>query len=71
MRLSDIMSNLQLSAYAEAALLLFFCAFLAIAWSVFSKPGHTWERSRHQPLEPDEGAPPVVLPPSPTQINEP
>lgn len=62
MRLSDIMSNLQLSSYAEAALLIFFCAFLAIAWSVFSKPHDAWERSRHQPLEPDDAAPPVVLP---------
>jgi hypothetical protein len=61
MRLSDIMSHLQLSSYAEAALLLFFCAFLAITWSVLSQPRAVWERSRHQPLEPDENAPPVTL----------
>lgn len=71
MRLSDIMSNLQLSSYAEAALLIFFCVFLAITWSVFSKPRDAWERSRHLPLEPDDGAPPVVLPAATTPMDPP
>jgi hypothetical protein len=71
MRLSDIMSSLHLSSYAEAALLLFFCAFLAITWSVFSKPQETWERLRHQPLEPDDAAPPVVLPSRTPPLDQP
>ena len=57
MRLSDIMSGLQLSAYAEVALLLFLGAFVAIALSVFySREAEEWERCRHLPLEGDEGA---------------
>lgn len=67
MRLSDIMSNLQLSSYAEAALLIFFCTFLAITWSVFSRPRATWERSRQLPLEPDDGVPPAATTPTDPQ----
>lgn len=36
MRLSDIMSNAGLSAYAEIALVIFLVAFLLIAVSVFA-----------------------------------
>ncbi len=35
MRLSDIMSQMGLSSYAEAALILFFLVFLVIAIRVF------------------------------------
>jgi hypothetical protein len=58
MRLSDIMSAMHLSSYAEAALVLFMLAFLAIGIQVLrSREASTWERARHLPLEP-EGATP-------------
>jgi len=52
MRLSDIMSSMQLSSYAEVALLLFLGAFVAVAISVFwSHSSEEWERCRHLPLD--------------------
>lgn len=58
MRLSDIMSSMQLSSYAEVALLLFLGAFVAIAFSIFpSRHTDAWERCRHMPLDGDEPRP--------------
>jgi cbb3-type cytochrome oxidase subunit 3 len=52
MRLSDIMSAMQLGTYAEVALLLFMAAFLAIGVSVFRRRNaDAWERARHLPLD--------------------
>ena len=56
MKLSDIMSSMQLSSYAEIALLLFFCAFVAVSVSVAcGRDASEWERWRRLPLEPGEG----------------
>jgi hypothetical protein len=53
MRLSDIMSAMQLGTYAEVALVLFMAAFAAIGVNVFlRRNAGTWERARHLPLEP-------------------
>jgi hypothetical protein len=55
MRLSDIMSSMQLGSYAEVALLLFLGAFVAIALSVFwGRQTDEWERCRHLPLDGEE-----------------
>ena len=37
MRLSDIMSNMALSGWAEAALVIFFAVFLLVAYQVLHK----------------------------------
>ena len=58
MRLSDVMSAMQLSAYAEVALVLFLLAFVAIAVHVIRAPGaEAWESARHLPLDPNEDEP--------------
>lgn len=52
MRLSDIMSAMHLSSYAEVALALFMGAFLAITVHVLrGRDGESWERARFFPLE--------------------
>ena len=52
MKLSDIMSNLQLSSYAAIALLLFIGAFGAVAISLlWNRKREDWERYRHLPLD--------------------
>jgi hypothetical protein len=61
MRLSDIMSSMQLGAYAEVALLLFLGAFVAVAVSVFwGRHAEEWERCRHLPLDAAEPSPASV-----------
>jgi hypothetical protein len=58
MRLSDIMSAMHLSSYAEAAMVLFMLAFLAIGIQVLrGREAGTWERARHLPLEPEDATP--------------
>jgi cbb3-type cytochrome oxidase subunit 3 len=58
MRLSDIMSSMQLGAYAEVALLLFLGAFGAIVVSVFwSRQTAEWERCRNLPLDDQQPSP--------------
>jgi len=52
MRLSDVMSAMQLASYAEVALVLFMLAFLAIGVNVFRRRNaDTWEHARHLPLD--------------------
>jgi hypothetical protein len=52
MKLSDIMSSMQLSSYAEVALVLFLGAFGAILISLlWSRKREEWERYRHLPLD--------------------
>jgi len=61
MRLSDIMSSMQLSSYAEVALLLFLGAFVAVAISVFwSRQDDEWERCCRLPLDPAEDGSPAA-----------
>jgi hypothetical protein len=58
-RLSDIMSSMQLSSYAEVALLLFIAAFVGITVAVFRRDhAAEWERCRHLPLDEREDAAP-------------
>jgi hypothetical protein len=58
MRLSDIMSSMQLSSYAEVALLLFLGAFIAVAVSLFwGRKSEEWERCRQLPLDGTEPSP--------------
>ena len=42
MSLTEIMSGAGLSRYAEAALLLFFFAFLVILWQIFRPSRRPW-----------------------------
>jgi hypothetical protein len=58
MRLSDIMSAMQLGTYAEVALVLFMAAFLAIGVNVFRRHNAgAWEQARHLPLDAEPPAP--------------
>jgi hypothetical protein len=58
MRLSDIMSGLQLSSYAEIAMLIFLGAFVAVTLSLFIGTRATeWERYSRLPLELPEELP--------------
>jgi hypothetical protein len=57
MRLSDIMSAMQLGTYAEVALVLFMAAFLGIGVNVFRRHNaDAWEQARHLPLDSDPSA---------------
>lgn len=55
MKLSDVMSAMNLAAYAEVALILFLLAFVMVAISLMR---HTerdaWERARQLPLALDD-----------------
>ncbi|HTV24112.1 MAG TPA: hypothetical protein VMG12_35715 [Polyangiaceae bacterium] len=54
MRLSDVMSAMQLGSYAEVALMLFMAAFIAIGVNVFlRRNAATFEHARHLPLDPE------------------
>ncbi|HMR11306.1 MAG TPA: hypothetical protein PKA88_36250 [Polyangiaceae bacterium] len=54
MRLSDIMSAMQLSGWAELALILFLAAFVAVAFQLFSpKRRAEYQRRGQLPLEGD------------------
>ena len=65
MKLSDIMSSMQLSSYAEIALVLFLVAFGAIALSLlWNRKREDWERYRHLPLDETD----VTLPSTDTKI---
>lgn len=68
MRLSDIMSAMQLGTYAEVALVLFMAAFAAIAVNVFRRRNaDTWEQARHLPLDGEQPLPaPQTLGEAPT-----
>lgn len=66
MKLSDIMSSMQLSSYAEIALVLFLGAFGAITISLlWSRKREEWDRYRHLPLEDTD----VTLPSTDTKIS--
>lgn len=57
MKLSDIMSAMQLSSYAEVALVIFFAAFLAVVGHVLNRRNNaTFERARRIPLDDDPRA---------------
>ena len=54
MRLSDIMSAMKLSTYAEVALVIFFAVFVGVVLHVYRKGGRReYERARFMPLEDD------------------
>ena len=52
MRLSDIMSNAELTTWPEIALVIFVSVFLGIVAYVFLfRKKDSWEHQRHLPLE--------------------
>ncbi len=52
MSLKDVMSGLQLSSWAEAALVVFIVVFLAVSWRTYSRRhAAEYERARTLPLE--------------------
>jgi cbb3-type cytochrome oxidase subunit 3 len=60
MRLSDIMSAMHLSSYAEVAMVLFMAAFAAIVFHVFGRDhADEWEAARQMPLEEDSQLAPL------------
>ena len=68
MKLSDIMSSMQLSSYAEVALVLFLGAFGAILLSLlWNRKREDWERYRHLPLDDTD----VTLPSTDSKIPHP
>ena len=54
MRLSDIVSHLDLAAYPQAALVLFLTVFACVAWRVFRAPGAEMSHFARIPLERSE-----------------
>jgi len=60
MSLTDVMSGFGLQIFAEAGLVLFGAAFLAIAVTTFLRRNREhFERARFLPLEDEPGAPPT------------
>lgn len=54
MKLSDVMSAMNLTSYAEVALLIFFTVFVLVAVHTFrSDKTALYERARGMPLEDD------------------
>lgn len=52
MRLSDIMSAMALSSYAEVALVIFMIVFMAVALRLLSKRHEAqWNAARYMPLD--------------------
>lgn len=51
MKLSDVMSAMGLSTYAEVGLVLFMGAFVAVAVSLFRSGAGPFERAGRLPLE--------------------
>ena len=60
MSLTDVMSDFGLQIFAEAGLVLFGAAFLAIVVTTFLRRNREhFERARFLPLEDEPGAPPT------------
>ena len=56
MRLSDIMSDAELTAWPEVALVIFFSVFVGIVVYVFFfRKKESWEHQRHLPLDDGPG----------------
>ena len=54
MKLSDVMSAMQLATYAEIALVIFFLVFIGAVFHVFRRDKvEEYARARKLPLEPD------------------
>ncbi|MCB9589914.1 MAG: cbb3-type cytochrome c oxidase subunit 3 [Polyangiaceae bacterium] len=52
MKLSEIMSNMGLTSYAEIGLLIFFAVFIAVVFRVYSKKHQSeYEAARLMPLD--------------------
>jgi cbb3-type cytochrome oxidase subunit 3 len=55
MKLSDVMSAMQLAGFAEVALVIFFAVFIAVTVHTFHRDRRAlYERARSLPLEDDE-----------------
>ena len=63
MNLSDVVGNAGMSFWAEAALVLFFLAFLGIAVYVMLRRRESWDRTRNLPLDDNAGPGSVEDPP--------
>ena len=50
MSLTDVVSHAGYAAYAEIALVLFFLAFLGVAFYLWTAGTDRWERARQLPL---------------------
>jgi cbb3-type cytochrome oxidase subunit 3 len=50
MKLSDVMSAMDLAVYAEAGLVLFLLVFVSVAVHVMRRGGTDWDALRHLPL---------------------
>lgn len=68
MKLSDVVGNSGLSAYAEVALILFLLAFLAVAVRLILTRSSAFDRASRLPLDDDEppGARSEYAPRNPT-----
>jgi hypothetical protein len=53
MKLSDVMSAMNLASYAEVGLVLFLFAFLLVALDLWRSKGQELERARQLPLADD------------------
>lgn len=52
MRLTDIMSGMDLAVWPTAALILFMGSFAAVVWWVFARGNQArWERASHAALD--------------------
>ena len=58
MKLSDVMSAMDLAVYAEVGLVLFLLAFAAVAFDVLRR-GRSLESHAALPLEPESAATPT------------
>jgi cbb3-type cytochrome oxidase subunit 3 len=68
MKLSDVVGAAGLAVYAEAALVLFLCVFLAVAVSVVGRRRTgDWARASRMPLS--EDAPNAPSPTSPPEVS--
>jgi len=56
MRMTDIVSNMDLSIYPIIALIMFLVAFGIIAWRVVTKPRELSEHEAMLPLDDDESS---------------
>ena len=63
MNLSDVVGHAGMSFWAEAALVLFFLAFLGIVAYVMLRRRESWDRIRNLPLEDNSGTRSLEDPP--------
>ena len=71
MRLTDIMSGLNLSIYPQIALVIFITVFAGVLLRVFSRSRNSeFERAAHLPLNEDGDSAPELQTPSQTTLQK-